>query len=125
ENLEIALAELNQQLEADPENNELHRKKYKVLRKMNDRPAMRSALQAGARVTGDPYFGIKLAEALEEEGSYTKALEWRRWVAQFEPNAPDTIRRLAATAVRAGSLQIAEGSYSHLIDLRKDEESPL
>ena len=125
ENLDGALAEVSQQLEANPACRELHERKFKVLRKMKDRPAMRSALQAAARATGDPYFGVKLADALEEEGSFSKALEWRTWVAQFEPNDPDTIRRLAATAVRAGILQVAEGSYGHLIDLRKQDESPL
>jgi tetratricopeptide (TPR) repeat protein len=125
EGLEEALKEVDAELEIKPNERELHVKKFKILRKMNNRPAMRAALQVGARVCGDPYFGVKLAEALEEEGAFQKALEWRRWVAQFEPDSPDTIRRLAATAVRAGSLQTAEASYAHLIELRKHEESPL
>jgi len=123
--LDEALAAVNQELEAAPTDKNLHEKKYRILRKMNDRPAMRAALQQAARDCGQPFFGVKLAEALEEEGAYAKALEWRRWVAQFEPNDPDTIRRLAATAVRAGNLATAESSYSHLVDLRKHDETPL
>jgi tetratricopeptide (TPR) repeat protein len=128
--LEESLAQVNRELEtANPEDKDqlkdLHEKKYRILRKMNDRPAMRGALQVAARECGNPFFGVKLAEALEEEGSYAKALEWRRWVAQFEPDDPDTIRRLAATAVRAGNLPTAESSYAHLIELKKKDEMPL
>lgn len=123
--LDESLAAVNQELESRPEDRQLHEKKYRILRKMNDRPAMRAALQTAAQKVGDPFFGVKLAEALEEEGSYVKALEWRRWVAQFEPNDPDTIRRLAATAVRAGNVSTAESSYAHLIELRKNDEAPL
>ena len=46
-------------------------------------------------------------------------------MAQFEPHDSDTIRRLAATAVRAGAFQTAEQSYSKLIDLKKNDETPL
>jgi len=123
--IEVSLAAVNAELETQPADRELHTKKYRLLRKLKDRSAMRAALQIAARECGDPFFGVKLAEALEEEGSYVKALEWRRWVAQFEPNDPDTIRRLAATAVRAGNLATAESSYSHLIELKKKDESPL
>lgn len=127
--LDEALSSVNAELQAassDPQQLEkLHEKKYRILKKMNDRPAMRAALQTAARECNSPFFGVKLAEALEEEGAYSKALEWRRWVAQFEPDDPDTIRRLAATSVRANNLQIAEVSYSHLINLRKNEEAPL
>lgn len=125
ENLDEALDEVNALLEQEPNSREHHERKYKVLRKKGDRQAMRQALQAGAKSTDDSYFGVKLAEALEEEGSYVKALEWRKWVAGKRPNESDTIRRLAATAVRANALPIAEATYSHLIELRKDDESPL
>ncbi len=125
ENLEEALAEVDSALELNPDNKELHIRKYRILRKSNDRPAMRAALQQAARVCGDSFFGVKLAEALEEEGSYTKALEWRRWVAQFTPEDPETIRRLAATAVRAGALKTAEVSYTKLLELRQGDEAPL
>lgn len=127
--LDEALAAVNRELEAGSEDKQqlekLHEKKYRVLKKMNDRPAMRAALQTAARECVSPFFGVKLAEALEEEGAFGKALEWRRWVAQFEPDDPDTIRRLAATSVRANNLQIAESSYSHLIELKKQDEAPL
>ncbi|MBI3924077.1 MAG: tetratricopeptide repeat protein [Armatimonadetes bacterium] len=125
ENLEEKLADIENKLLETPEDRELHIQKFKMLRKMGDRPAMRAGLQAAARICGDPFFGVKLAEALEEEGAYTKALEWRRWVAQFEPDDSDTIRRLAATAVRAGALKTAEQSYSRLIEIRKEDQSPL
>lgn len=125
EEVEEALAELDAQLAEDPKNKDLHVKKFKILRRVNDRPKMRGALQFAARECRDPFFGVKLAEALEEEGKHEKALEWRRWVAQFDPEDSDTIRRLAATAVRAGAFQTAEKSYSKLIELRKTDESPL
>ncbi|MCA9791932.1 MAG: tetratricopeptide repeat protein [Candidatus Eremiobacteraeota bacterium] len=125
EDLESALEEADATLAEDPANKDAHVRKFKVLRKMGDRPNMRAALQTAARECRDPFFGVKLAEALEEEGKYEKALEWRRWVTQFEPDDPDTIRRLAATAVRAGAFQTAEQSYSKLIDLKKGDESPL
>lgn len=123
--LEDALAEVEEKLKDDPGNKEHHVRKYKILRKLGDRPVMRAALQVAARECRDPFFGVKLAEALEEEGKYEKALEWRRWVTQFDSQDPDTIRRLAATAVRAGALQTAEQSYSKLIDLKKGDEAPL
>lgn len=123
--LEETLGSVNAELEQRPADKELHQKKYRLLRKMNDRPAMRAALQAAARECQDPLFGVKLAEALEEEGAFAKALEWRRWVAQYSPDDADTVRRLAATAVRAGDLRTAESSYAHLITLKSKDESPL
>ncbi len=126
ENLDEALAEVEAQLAEDELNKEHHIRKFKILRKMgNKRQEMRTSLQAAAQKTNDPYFGVKLAEALEEEGSYSKAQQWRLWVAQFHPEDADTVRRLAATSVRGGDLAIAEQSYAHLIELRKDDESPL
>jgi len=125
EPLDEALAEVEVKLAQSPADRELHVRRYKILRKMADRAAMRAALQQAARQCGDPFFGVKLAEALEEEGAYHKALEWRRWVAQFEPDDPDTIRRLAATAVRAGAIETAEESYNHLLEVRSKDEAPL
>ncbi len=125
EPLDEALADVETRLAQAPADRELHIRRYKILRKMSDRAGMRAALQQAARQCGDPFFGVKLAEALEEDGAYTKALEWRRWVAQFEPDDPDTVRRLAATAVRAGALETAEENYNHLIELRAGDEAPL
>lgn len=125
EPLDEALADVEKKLAEAPSDRELHVKRYKILRKMSDRQGMRTALQQAARACGDPFFGVKLAEALEEDGSYAKALEWRRWVAQFEPDDVDTVRRLAATAARAGDLETAEAEYNHLIQLRAGDEAPL
>lgn len=123
--LEDALADVNQSLGETPADKDLHVRKYKILKKLGDRPTMRASLQLAARECKDPFFGVKLAEALEEEGRYEKALEWRRWVTQFDSSDPDTIRRLAATAVRAGAFQTAEQSYSKLVDLKKADDTPL
>lgn len=123
--LEEALKAIEQGLLAEPHKRELHVDKYKVLRKLGERGKMRAALQFAARELKDAFFGIKLAEVLEEEGRYAAALEWRRWVIQFGADDADAVRRLAGTAVRAGDFQTAEQSYSKLIDLRADEENPL
>lgn len=125
EPLDEALSAVEAQLAQTPNDIELHKRRVKVLRKMNDRAGVKAALQQAVRDCGDPFFGVKLSEVLEEEGAYSKALEWRRWVAQFYPEDPDTVRRLAATAVRAGDLETAENFYTQLIKLRADEESPL
>lgn len=123
--LEGALEEIETRLLANPADREAHVDKYKVLRKLGERGKMRAALQLAARELKDPFFGVKLAEALEEEGRYQAALEWRRWVIQFDADDPDSVRRLAGTAVRAGDFQTAEQSYSKLVDLRQDEDNPL
>lgn len=125
EHLEDQLEDVEAQLADNPRDRELHIKKYKILRKLGERGKMRACLQFAARELKDPFFGIKLAEALEEEGRYPAALEWRRWVIQFGADDPDAVRRLAGTAVRSGDFQTAEQSYSKLIDLRKDEPDPL
>lgn len=125
ENIEDELEEVEQKLGESPADRELHIQKYKLLRKLGERGKMRACLQFAARELKDPFFGIKLAEALEEEGRYPAALEWRRWVIQFGADDPDSVRRLAGTAVRAGDFQTAEQSYSKLVDLRKDEPDPL
>lgn len=125
EPLDEALEDVETKLAQTPGDVELHKRRVKILRKMGVRPELRSALQQAAKECGDPFFGVKLAEILEEEGAYNKALEWRRWVAQFYPDDPDTVRRLAATAVRAGDLETAESYYTLLIKLRENEETPL
>jgi tetratricopeptide (TPR) repeat protein len=125
EPIEEALADVEARLAEDPTNRDLHERKYRILLKAGDRPAMRRALAQAAQVTGQAFFGVKLADALEEEGSYSKALEWRKWVALLEPEDPDTVRRLAATAVRAGDLDLAEATYTRLIELRRGDEAPL
>ena len=125
DDLEDALEEVEGKLGEAPQDRSLHIRKYKILRSLGERGKMRAGLQLAARELKDPFFGVKLAEALEEEGRYEAALEWRRWVIQFDPDDPDSIRRLAGTAVRSGEFQTAEQSYSKLIDLRKDEAEPL
>jgi len=65
EPLDEALAEVEVKLAQSPADRELHVRRYKILRKMADRAAMRAALQQAARQCGDPFFGVKLAEALE------------------------------------------------------------
>lgn len=125
EDLQGALEQLDARLAHDPSDREAHVQKYKVLRKLGERGKMRAALQLAARELKDPFFGIKLAEALEEEGRFQAALEWRRWVIQFDADDPDSVRRLAGTAVRAGDFQTAEQSYSKLIDLKASDENPL
>lgn len=125
EELDAALEDVEAKLLENPTDREAHVTKYKVLRKLGERGKMRAALQLAARELKDPFFGIKLAEALEEEGRYQAALEWRRWVIQFDADDPDSVRRLAGTAVRAGDFQTAEQSYSKLVDLRQDEDNPL
>ena len=123
--LEATLEKIEASLLETPNDRDLHIRKYKVLRKLGERGTMRASLQFAARELKDPFFGIKLAEALEEEGRYEAALEWRRWVIQFDANDPDSVRRLAGTAVRAGDFQTAEQSYSKLVELRQTEDNPL
>lgn len=125
DDLEDHLEAVEAKLAEAPNDRELHIQKYKLLRKLGERGKMRACLQYAARELKDPFFGVKLAEALEEEGRYQAALEWRRWVIQFDADDADSIRRLAGTAVRAGDFQTAEQSYSKLVDLRKDESDPL
>lgn len=123
--LEEELERVEQRLLEEPNEREHHIQKFKILRKLGDRAKMRAGLQFAARELKDAFFGVKLAEALEEEGRYESALEWRRWVIQFDQDDPDAVRRLAGTAVRAGDFQTAEQSYSKLIDLRQQDENPL
>lgn len=125
EELQQTLEQLDIRLANNPGDREAHVQKYKVLRKLGDRTKMRASLQLAARELKDPFFGVKLAEALEEEGRFPTALEWRRWVIQFDPNDPDSLRRLASTSVRAGDLQGAEQSYLKLIEIRKEDDNPL
>lgn len=125
EPLDEALADVDAKLANAPDDVELHKLKIKILRKMQDRPALRQELLHAANVCNVPFFGVKLAEQLEEDGAFAEALEWRRWVANFHPDDPDTVRRLATTAVRAGNLDIAEKAYTLLIKLRAGDELPL
>lgn len=125
EPLDDALTEVETKLAQSPKDIELHKRRVKILRKMGNNAAMHKALQAGASECGDPFFGVKLAELLEQEGAYAKALEWRKWVTSFNQNDPDNIRRLAATAARAGELDTAEHAYTLLIKLRTGGDSPL
>ena len=125
EPLDEALADVETKLTNSPTDPELHKLKIKILRKMQNRTELRQALLQAANVCNMPFFGVKLAEQLEEDGAYADALQWRQWVANFHPEDPDTVRRLAATAVRAGDLETAERAYSLLIKLRADEELPL
>lgn len=87
-----------------------------LMRMLNDRPGLRAALQTAARETCDPQYGVMLAEILEEDGSYGKAMEWRRWVAQFRPDDPDSLLCLALTAVRSSHWDVAESCYAHLLE---------
>ena len=125
EPLDEALADVETKLADNPNDPELHKLKIKILRKMQNRPELRKALSEAANVCKTPFFAVKLAEQLEEDGAYADALEWRQWVAEIHPEDPDTVRRLAATAVRAGELEIAEKTYNRLIKLRSDDELPL
>ncbi len=125
EPLDEALADVEAKLADAPTDVELHKLKVKILKKMQNRAGVRQALINAANVCNAPFFGVKLAEHYEEEGAYADALVWRQWVSNFHPEDPDTVRRLAATAVRAGDLETAENAYTLLIKLRANEELPL
>jgi len=87
-----------------------------LMRMLNDRPGIRAALQTAARESSDPQYGVQLAELLEEDGSYAKALQWRRWVAQFRPDDLDTLLCLGRTAVRSSEWDMAESCYAQLLE---------
>ncbi len=116
---------VNAQLETDPKNEALHKERYHILRALGDKELSKKLLAESARVCESTFFAQKLSDIYEEEGRYSKALEWRQWCLQFQPDDPDFVRRVAVTAMRAKRFSVAEKYYNSLIDLRRNEESPL
>ncbi|MGM9999166.1 MAG: tetratricopeptide repeat protein [Candidatus Bruticola sp.] len=125
EPLDEALEEVNQELLQNPDDPELHKRKISILRKQNDNSAMQQALEDAMENCPDVFFAVKLADILEGRGAYAKAQELRQWVLDRQPDDPDSVRRLAATAARAYDLPVAEKNYLRLIELRDEEDCPL
>lgn len=123
--LEEAYEEVVAALEEDPSNDELHMRRYEVLRRTKDRAALATALEESTEATGRSFYAVKLAALFEENEDFAGALAWRERVAQLNPEDADAVKKLAVAFVRAGDLEGAEPAYQRLIDLKPDVDNPL
>jgi tetratricopeptide (TPR) repeat protein len=112
-------------LEEEPDNDELHMRRYEILRRDGDKRALAEALEESTEATGRSFYAVKLAALLEEAEDFASALTWRQRVAEMNPDDPDAIKKLAVAFVRAGDLEGAEPAYLRLLELKKEVENPL
>lgn len=123
--LEEAYEEVMAALEEDPGNDDLHMRRYEVLRRTKDRAALARALEESTEATGRSFYAVKLAALLEENEDFEGALTWRERVVEMNPDDADAVKKLATAFVRAGDLDGAEPAYQRLIELKSDVENPL
>ncbi|MBM3465113.1 MAG: tetratricopeptide repeat protein [Armatimonadetes bacterium] len=123
--LDEALDEVLAALEEAPEDDDLHMRRYEVLRRIGDRRELQSALEESTQVTGRSFYAVKLAGLLEEDGEYSSALSWRTRIVEMTGDDPDAFKKLAVAHVRTGDLKGAEPAYMRLLELKRDVDSPL
>lgn len=123
--LEEAYEEVLTALEEDPTNDDLHMRRYEILRRTKDRASLIAALEESTEITGRSFYAVKLAAFLEEFEDFAAALKWRQRVVEMSPDDADAVKKLAVAFVRAGDLDGAEPAYISLIDLKKDVDNPL
>jgi tetratricopeptide (TPR) repeat protein len=123
--LDEALDEVLSELEANPLDDDLHKRRYEVVRRMGDRSATLSALEESFEAVGQSFYAVKAAALLEEHGDHQEALAWRLRVVEMHPADADAYKKLAMSFVRTGDLEGAEPAYLKLLELKKDSENPL
>lgn len=123
--LDEALDEVVAALQESPEDDDLHMRRYEVLRRIGDRRELIAALQESTEITGRSFYAVKLSGLLEEMGDYDNALRWRQCVVEMNPDDADAQKKLAAAYVRVGDLEGAEPAYARLLELKKDVDNPL
>jgi tetratricopeptide (TPR) repeat protein len=120
-----ALEEVTKQLEEDPKNEDLHMRRYQILKKMNDKDKLTKALEEVAGFSENPFFAMKLADVYDERFDSANSYLWRKKVVEMKPADPYAIKRFAASAVRVRHLDEAEDAYRRLLSLREGDDDPL
>lgn len=120
-----ALDEVQAALEEDPTNDELHMRRYEVLRQVGDKVLLTRALEESSKVTGRSFYYVKLAALLEETEDFEGALVWRKRVVELNGADPDAVKKLAMAYVRTGNVAAAGPVYLHLLQLKTEAENPL
>lgn len=124
DDLEMALEEVLASLEDDPNNDDLHMRRYEVLRRIADRTSLTKALEESAEVTGRSFYAVKLAALFEEVDDYPAALQWRQRAVEMTGEDADAIKKLAIAYVRVGDLDGAEPAFTRLLEAKKNVENP-
>ncbi|MDQ7822070.1 MAG: tetratricopeptide repeat protein [Candidatus Eremiobacteraeota bacterium] len=125
EDLEGALQEVEEALGQDPRNDELHIKKYQILKRAGDKEALVKALEEAIAISQNHFFATKLAEHWEEHFKYEQALKWRQKVAELKPEDAYTIKRLAIAYVRSFRFAEAEKAYQKAFALQPEVDDLL
>lgn len=120
-----ALEEVQGALEEQPTNDDLHMRRYEVLKRVGDKTLLASALEESCEATQRSFYGVKLAALCEENEDFPAALRWRRRVVEMNPEDPDAQKKLAIAFVRSRDLEGAQPAYERLIVLKKDVDNPL
>ncbi|MHC9542999.1 MAG: tetratricopeptide repeat protein [Vulcanimicrobiota bacterium] len=122
EDLEEELQAVEDALQRDPENEELHMQRCQVLKKMGDKEILGAALEEAARFSVNPYFATKLGEIWEERFKYDKALPWRKKVVELKPDDAYAWKRLALAYVRIFDFKRARETYEKVFALQPDTD---
>lgn len=125
ENLDEALELINEEIKLDPQNEELHKQRYQVLKKIGDKQALTEALEEATGFSLDPFFATKLGELWEERFDYEKALVWRKRVVDLKGDDPYVVKRLAIAYVRTFKFDRAEETYDKIFKMQPEAEDVL
>lgn len=123
---EEELARVEEALKSNPQDEELHKKRYQIVKQHGERDQLLLVLEdAVALCRTTTFFAAKLASLREDDENYDSAVTLREKITQQSPDDADAWRRLALVSVKARDLTRAEAAYTRLLALRPTDETPL
>ncbi len=122
EDPEAALAEIEEKLQNDPENEDLYIQKYQILKKIGAAEELIATLEFAESFSDNPYFPLRLAEYYEEHFGYAKAIPWRLAAVKLIPDDFANQRRLALDYVRVFDFESAQEVFESLLKNHPDQQ---
>jgi len=113
---EAALADINEKILSEPDNEEHYITKYQILKKLENGEDIVSLLEKACEIFDNLYFPTKLAEYFEEHFLYEKAITRRQEITKKSPDDFKNWRRLAFDYVRTEQFDLAEKTYNLMLE---------
>ncbi|HEY4000853.1 MAG TPA: tetratricopeptide repeat protein [Candidatus Xenobia bacterium] len=119
------LALVEDELKANPQDADLHMRRYHIVKQHGERQDLLVVLADALEFCHSPFFAGRLAALHEEDEHYDKALHWRDEATRWAPEDGEAWRRLALASLKTRDLERAEAAWRKLVDLRPHDDHPL
>lgn len=118
---ESALADIEEKIHNEPDNEEHYIVKYQILKKLGAWQEIVETLEFAESFSDNPYFPLKLAEFYEERSGYEKAIPCRLSAIKLGSDDFNNRRRLALDYVRVNDYDAAQECFEYMLTTFPDQ----